>query len=166
MNDRVLVLNQDYQPLSVCSPQRAFLLLFMRKAELVQDLPERKLRSASQAFAFPSVIRLAQYVNVPYRKVSLTRANIFRRDNMQCVYCGSRQMLTIDHVVPRSLGGKDSWDNLVTACADCNTKKANLPLEKTVLKLRYKPFRPSYILYLNSFTSKYDERWRPFLMLT
>jgi len=161
----VLVLNQDYQAISLCSAQRAFVLCYLEKAEMLDDFKQLNIRSVSRHYPYPAVIRLNRFVRVPHRKVSLSRINVFRRDNYECQYCGSSRQLTLDHVVPRSQGGKDSWENLVTACQDCNTKKGNTPLEKTGMSLRNKPFRPSYIMFLSNFTSRVHDAWRPYLML-
>lgn len=165
MKEKVLVLNQDYQAISICTAERAFVLVFLRKAELLHDMPTRVMRSARAEHKFPSIIRLYSYVRVPYRRVSLSRANLFRRDGFQCGYCGSRNQLTIDHVVPRSQGGRDTWDNLVTACQPCNTSKGNRTPEQAGMEMRRRPFRPSYIMYLADFTGKVEDTWRPYLMM-
>ena len=125
MNANVLVLNQDYQPLSICSVQRSMKLIFLEKAELLHDDPKKELRTIRESFQFPSVIRLRSYIRVPYNKVVLSRRNIMRRDNFTCMYCGSKNDLTIDHVLPKSRGGKDVWENLTTACEKCNVKKGS-----------------------------------------
>ena len=139
----VLVLNQNYQAISLCSPERAIVLVFLQKAEMIADLAERKMRSVRKDFPFPSVIRLLSYVHLPYRKVALTRQNVFKRDGGHCVYCGSKENLTLDHVVPRALGGRTSWTNLVTACQKCNTRKADAPdPEAAGMKLLALPYRP------------------------
>ncbi len=100
MNSRVLVLNQDNSPLMVCSVERAFILVFLNKSELVRPANGHRLHSVTKSFPMPSVIRLNRYVNAPYKGVNLTRQNIFKRDNFECQYCGTRRELTIDHVVP------------------------------------------------------------------
>ena len=164
-DDRVLVLNADYQAISLCSVERAFLLLYLKKAEAVEACADKVIRSVNRSFSLPSIIRLRRYVQVPYRKVSLTRANVFRRDGYKCGYCGSRQHLTLDHVLPRCRGGRDSWDNLVTACQSCNTKKGNRLPEEAGMELARKPFRPSYVMYLTNFSPRVDDGWRPYLML-
>ncbi len=165
MKDKVLVLNQDYQAISICSPERAFVLVFLRKAELVHELPDRAMRTISSAWSYPSIIRLYSYVRVPYRRVALSRANVFRRDGYQCSYCGCRTNLTLDHVVPRSQGGGDAWENLTTACHECNTRKGNRTPEQADMPMRKKPFRPSYIMYLSNFSGRVEDEWRPYLMM-
>jgi len=164
MRERVLVLNQDFQAVGVCSVQRAFVLVYLNKAELVQDIPRKKLHSPTQLFKFPSIIRLNDYVKIPYRKVALSRNNIFRRDNFQCVYCATTHHLTIDHIVPRSHGGKDTWENLATACQHCNTKKGNHTPEQAQMPIKRRPYRPSYIMYLANYTGNINQEWNPYLM--
>lgn len=165
MKERVLVLNQDYQAISICTAERAFVLVYLRKAEMVKDHDTKHLRSISQVHKFPSIIRLYSYVRVPYRKVALSRANIFRRDGNQCVYCGTGQHLTIDHVKPRSQGGRDTWENLVTACQSCNTQKGSRTPEQAGMQFMRRPFRPSYIMYLSNFSGRVHDTWRPYLMM-
>jgi len=164
-NEKVLVLNQDYQAIGICSAKRAFVLCFMQKAEMLHDYNEMALRSVNRQYKYPSVIRLFDYIKLPFRTVSLSRANIFRRDGYQCVYCGTRNNLTIDHVTPRSQGGGDSWANLVTACQDCNTKKGNRRPEEAGMEMMHPPFRPSFIMFIRDYTGKVNETWLPYLML-
>ncbi len=160
MNNRVLVLNQDFSPLMVCSVQRAFILVYLNKSELVRPANGYKLRTVTHSFAMPSVIRLNRYVRAPYKGVNLTRQNIFRRDNNECQYCGTHKDLTLDHVIPSSKGGPHSWLNLVTACKRCNAKKGNYTPEQAGMQLARKPYKPSYALFLrdnNDFGNEWDE---------
>jgi 5-methylcytosine-specific restriction endonuclease McrA len=166
VNQKVLVLNQDYQALSMCSAERAFVLVYLRKAELVHASSVQAIHTVTQSYLLPTIIRLFNYVRVPYKKVGLSRVNIFRRDENSCQYCGSRHHLTLDHVIPKSRGGKDSWENLTTACQGCNTKKGDLTPEEAGMPLKRKPFRPSYIMFLRDFSGKIEEEWRPFLLMS
>ena len=163
MARKVLVLNSDYRALTVCSVPKAFLLVYMNKAEVINKAENEFLRSVSQILAMPSVIRLHTYVNMPYKGVMLSRQNIFRRDGHKCEYCGSKHDLTLDHVLPRSKGGKTAWNNLVTACKSCNAKKSDFNLEDVGLRLPYKPFKPSFVVFLREFIGSNDETWKPFL---
>ena len=163
MNTRVLVLNQDFSPLMVCSVERAFILVYLKKSELVRPANGHKLRSVTQSFPMPSVIRLNRYVNAPYKGVNLTRQNIFKRDGNECQYCGTRKELTIDHVTPRARGGIDSWTNLVTACKKCNTKKGDYTPEEAGMYLRKKPLKPSYSIFLKDHLSDQGSEWDTFL---
>lgn len=160
---QVLVLNQDYQAISVCKAEKALILLIGQKAELINDVADRKFRSVKRDFQFPSIIRLYRYVPIPYRKVALNRENIFRRDGYTCVYCGSKYELTLDHLIPSSKGGRTAWDNLLTACRECNSLKGDSHFEEVGLALNVKPFRPSWIMYLRQFTGLVREEWKPYL---
>ena len=162
---RVLVLNYDFSPITVCTVQRAFLLVYLQKAEMLAGLNGNVLRSVSQTFPMPAVIRLGSYINVPYKGVVLSRQNVFRRDGFQCQYCGSSKELTLDHVIPRSKNGKSSWTNLVTACKRCNTRKGDYTPEAAGLKLRKPPVKPSYLNFLREHSGMMQEEWLPYLDL-
>lgn len=163
MGSKVLVLNQDYQAISLCSAERAFVLVFLQKAELICDHKALVLRSVDHTFPYPSIIRLNRFIHLPYKRVSLSRTNVYKRDGYQCVYCSRRESLTLDHVLPRSRGGKDSWHNLVTACQRCNTEKGDRTPEEAEMRMAHKPFRPSFIMYLREFNGKVREEWKPYL---
>ena len=162
---KVLVLNQDYQAVSLCSAQRAFVLVLLEKAELVSENTTKTLRSVTNEFSYPSIIRLNRYVNLPFKKVALSRVNIYKRDGYACLYCGNKDNLTLDHVLPRSRGGRDSWENLVSACQKCNTQKGDNTPEEVEMSLRHMPFRPSFIMYLRDFNGKVLDDWRPYLLM-
>lgn len=159
----VLVLNQDYTPLTVCSVQRAFMLIFLKKADLITEVSERKLRSISKSFPFPSIIKVKYYINIPYKGVVMSRHNIFKRDGGKCQYCGVNKDLTIDHVVPRSKGGKSTWTNLVTACKKCNSRKSDFPLDKVGMRLLKAPVKPNYLTFLRLNNGAYRDDWAPYL---
>jgi 5-methylcytosine-specific restriction endonuclease McrA len=136
---KVLVLNASYEPLNITSWQRAVVLLIKGKAEQVEN--NGKLLSVG--FPLPTVIRLRQYVIVPYKEIPLTRKNILHRDSYSCQYCGyTGDELTLDHVIPRSRLGGDSWENIVTACMRCNIKKGNRTPKEANMPLRHIPRRP------------------------
>lgn len=160
---RVLILNFDFSPIGVCTIHRAFLLVFLDKAEQLAPVEGIRLRSISCSFDAPAVIRLNRYVNIPYRGVVLSRQNIFRRDSFTCQYCGTRKDLTIDHVIPRSKKGKSTWTNMVTACKRCNSRKSNYPPENVGLKLRKAPVKPTYVSFLRDHSGFAQEEWKPFL---
>ena len=164
MNDRVLVLNQDFSPMAVCTVQRAFVLVYMNKAELVRNAGNKSIRTVTSSFPMPAVVKLNRYIHIPYKSVVLSRNNIFRRDNFKCQYCGATDNLTIDHVVPRSKGGGTNWKNLITACKSCNAKKGDNTPEAAGMPLANKPYKPSYILFLRDFSGFTKEEWRPFLI--
>ncbi|OIN58926.1 HNH endonuclease [Arsenicibacter rosenii] len=163
MGRKVLILNQDYSALSICSVPKAFLLVFLNKAELVAESDQFKLRTVQAEFPMPTVIRLHRYVNLPYKGVMLTRQNIFKRDGHRCQYCGTTEDLTLDHVMPKSRGGKTNWDNLTTACKRCNSKKGDYTPEEANLHIRQRPFKPSFLLFLREFSGAVDASWMPFI---
>ncbi|MEN2992147.1 MAG: HNH endonuclease [Bacteroidia bacterium] len=161
----VLVLNYDYQPIHLTHWRRAFVLLLRQRAELIEARPDKTLRTVSRTYPYPSIIRLLRYVPVPYKQVPLTKANVFRRDGFRCVYCGSSQALTLDHVVPRSQGGDDSWENLVTACESCNRRKGNRTPAQAGMTLRVRPRRPHHLLFWLRSVEAIEPSWRPYLLL-
>ena len=163
MNNRALVLNLDYTPISVCTVQREFLLMFLDKAELVKRNHKQELHTVDSTYPMPSVIKLKRYVNVPYKGVILSRENVFRRDGYQCQYCGTSKDLTLDHVVPKAKGGSTTWNNLVTACKVCNSKKGDYSPEEAGFKLSVRPFRPSYVMFIRDFSGYAYDEWLPYL---
>lgn len=165
MDTDVLVLNQDYQPLSICSVQRSVKLLFLEKAELLHDDPDKVIRTVDDEYSYPSVIRLRRYINLPYAKIVLSRRNIMKRDRHTCQYCGIKSDLTLDHVMPRSRGGEDSWENLVTACNHCNVKKGNRTPEEANMPLEIEPYRPVHITFFQNLLGGVQEHWKPYLYM-
>ncbi|GAB2484242.1 HNH endonuclease [Algoriphagus taiwanensis] len=166
MDKRVLVLNLDHSPVAVVSPQKAIVLVLLEKANVLSTYQLLEIRTVSRSFEYPAVIRLSQYKNVPYRGVLLNRNNLFRRDNGECQYCGSRRHLTIDHIIPRSKGGKTSWTNLVTACNRCNVNKGDKTPEQAGMVLKTEPFKPSLSYFLAEYAERQAEEWLPFLSVS
>lgn len=166
LSGHVLVLNQDYRAVSVCSVERAVVLLLLRKAEMVHAHPARVIRSARAQHPWPSIVRLKVYVQVPYRGIMLTRRNVLRRDRYRCQYCGTGERLTIDHVLPKSRGGQDTWENLVAACVPCNNRKGNRTPEEAGMQLARPPFRPSHVMFIRDYVGTFDEQWKPYLFLS
>ncbi|MEQ8712256.1 MAG: HNH endonuclease [Cyclobacteriaceae bacterium] len=163
MTNRVLVLNQDYSPMTVCSVERAFLLIYLKKAELLNAVESKSLRSVNATFPFPSVIKINRYVNMPYMGVVLTRQNIFRRDGHKCQYCGTHKDLTLDHLIPRSKGGKSTWNNLLTACRRCNARKGDYQIDQIDMKPKTMPHKPSYVMFLMDSSGQLQEEWKAYL---
>lgn len=166
INSRVLVLNQNYEPLSVCSARRAIVMHLMGKAEVVETYDGVKIRSINRAFPLPSVVRLGAYIKVPYKKILLTRKNIIKRDRHTCQYCRDTfGPMTVDHVTPKSYGGTDTWENMVCACERCNNRKGDRLPEMAGMKLVRPPRRPSHITFIQSFIGIADTRWKRYLFL-
>ena len=166
MTGHVLVLNQDYGAITICSVRRAFVLVLMQKAELVAANDGRMLRSPTREYEWPSIIRLKRYVPAPYRRVMLSRHNVHRRDGNICQYCGKRERLTIDHVMPKSRGGRDTWENLVSACVPCNNRKGDRTPEEASMPLLRNPFRPSHVMFIRDYVGKLEETWKPYLFIS
>ena len=165
MKGHVLVLNQDYSALTICGIERAVVLIHLRKAEVVESYNGRFIRSPSVRYPWPSIVRLKFYVRVPYRRIGLSRKNILRRDGFRCQYCSSRDDLTVDHILPKSRGGRDTWENLVAACTRCNNRKGNRTPEEANMHLHRKPFRPSHVMFIRDFVGTLDDTWKPYLFL-
>ena len=166
INRPVLVLNQNFEPLSVCGVKRAVILMYMGKAEIIESVDGYVLRSETQIIPVPSIVRLDYYVKVPGKRIMLTRKNILKRDGGRCQYCGSKDgMMTVDHIVPKIYGGKDTWENLVCSCADCNNKKGHQLPEQAGLRLIRKPRKPNNITFIQQFIGIKDHRWKRYLFM-
>ena len=164
MKEKVLVLSKSYEPISITSSRKAFLLVYMGKADVV-DLSGSQIKSASAEYDIPSIIRIkVRPAYNFYSRVELNRKNIFKRDNNQCQYCGSSENLTVDHIIPKSKGGESTWHNLVTACNRCNNKKDNKSLVETGMRLISEPKRPHYVQFLIK-KNNIKESWKPYLFL-
>ena len=164
MNEPVLLLNANFEPLNVCSTRRAFGLVFMGKAEMILN-GRGVIHTIRQDYPRPSVIRLGYMVKRPRPRVRLSKREIFRRDSHTCQYCGSNgRRLTLDHVIPRHKGGDHQWTNLVPACAFCNLKKGGRTLKEAHMSLRRPPTEPAAsALYLYGSHLPENEEWEQFL---
>jgi 5-methylcytosine-specific restriction endonuclease McrA len=152
--------------MSVINAKKAIVLLYLGKAELIEEHAGHRIRSVSASMPFPSIVRLSMYVRVPFKKIILSRKNILRRDGHRCQYCGRSDLsLTIDHVQPLSRGGEDTWENLVCACVQCNNRKGDRTPEESALPLRRKPVRPNHVTFIRHVMGSLDERWKPYLFL-
>ncbi len=192
LNAKVLVLNKLYMAMRVVSARRAFCMLARDMAEVIhvdngqylsydfeswaeisalqaEFEPERHdwIRTVRMEIAVPKVIRLLGYDRLPQQQVKLNRRNLFARDRNQCQYCGKSfptSELSIDHVVPRAQGGRDTWENLVCACVRCNAKKGGRTPAQARIELIREPVRPKRnpLITLRLNNEKY-ETWRTFL---
>ena len=160
------MLNQNYEPLTVCSARRAIVLMFQGKAEMIETADHLKIRTISTSYDLPSVVRLWQYKRVPFKRIMLTRKNVITRDGHRCQYCGSTKgAMTVDHVIPKRMKGADTWENMVCACVRCNNKKGDRTPEQAGMILRKKPRRPSHITFIQRHVSDNDQRWRQYLFM-
>ena len=167
MNQEVLVLNSDYEPLNVCNVRRAIVLVYLGKADILHADDDHEARTTEDMFITPSVVKLRSHVKRPLPELKLSRRTIFARDNYTCQYCGSTTKdLTIDHVIPKRAGGPATWDNLVTCCRRCNIKKSDKLAHQVGMKLCRPPRRPRYTPYIS--LTKYllgrkNHVWRDYL---
>lgn len=164
MLESVLVLNANYEPINICNMRRAVGLILTERASLVVN-GRGEINTANSTFPRPSIIRLDHMIHRPRPKIQLTRREIFRRDNYTCQYCGKQSRYqTIDHVIPRHLGGMHIWTNVVTACASCNHYKGGRTLQESGLRLMQIPQEPSSSLaYIFSRGAPEYEEWEPYL---
>lgn len=159
---RALVLNATYEPLSVVPSRRAVVLVLDHKADLLHDTGVA-LHSEHLTVAVPSVIRLRQFVKVPFRRrAPLNRRGIFARDGHRCQYCGAPAE-SIDHVHPRSRGGEHTWENVVAACRPCNVRKRDRLLPDTAMTLRRPPVAPREMSWVVVAVGTVPQQWEPYL---
>jgi 5-methylcytosine-specific restriction endonuclease McrA len=167
--ERTLLLNATYEPLRIVSWQRAVILLIKGKVEVIAAY-DRVIRGVSVSLEHPSVLRLRSRVRVAKRfhHVPFSRANIYLRDKHICQYCGQKlpsSELTLDHVVPASLGGRKVWENIVTCCVACNRRKGNRAPADVGLQLVRTPKRPTFLpaLRISLGIGEVPESWRDYL---
>jgi len=165
MSEPVLVLNANFQPINITSTYRAINLLLSEKATLILN-GRGVIRSISKTFPLPSVIRLNRMVKRPRPFVSFSRKEIFRRDHYTCQYCGKQTAeLTIDHVIPRRLGGETHWENVVSACTRCNHLKGGLTPKQSGMYPRKPPQKPpNSALYMFGKHPNQKEEWEGYLL--
>ena len=163
----VLVLNASYEPINVTAVRRAVVLIFKGVA-IMEEVDGDCVRSTRLTMRAPSVIRLREFRKIPHQSRALSRKNVLLRDRYTCQFCGAlfpASELTLDHVVPRSRGGRTDWDNLVACCHPCNNRKGDrLPEEAGLRLIRPpKPFSLHTSRQLMRMMGKSDERWRKYL---
>ena len=180
----VLVLNRHFEPVQLTTARRAFILLYGGSAQALDELGETydfdlwrtlpvredddHIPIIGGALRVPRVVHLQRYDRTPRTTVRLTRRNLMFRDGFQCQYCAKRPALrdlNIDHVIPRSRGGADTWENLVTACRVCNLKKGWKLPDEAGMRLARRPFRPKWTMSAQILlgTRPRFKEWEPFL---
>jgi len=183
LSSPVLVLNRSYFPVHVTSVRRAFCLLyrgiarvvdeqyrtfdFASWSELSSEVHGEGIQTVSRIILVPKVILLTAYDRLPKRQVRFSRMNILIRDNYTCQYCGrrmNRTHLNLDHVTPRSRGGKTTWENVVASCHACNHKKGGRSPEEAGLLLKRAPYRPKSFPFATLLSKpNIHESWKPYL---
>lgn len=162
---RSLVLNATYEPLSIVSARRAVCLLLDEKAEMIEATERAVIRSESLTIEIPAVVRLRYMVKAPrHRVAAVSRRAVFARDEYRCQYCGSRAD-SIDHVVPRSRGGRDVWDNLAAACRPCNTRKRDRTPDEAGMRLLRPCRAPRATAWVTLGSHLVPDTWKPYLAL-
>ena len=184
----MLVLNGLWQAVDICSVKRAVCLLYLKHAQVVvkdggsfytfgfedwRDFSRNTsndndiIRTISYNLKIPRIILLLLYDKLPPWEVKFTRKNIYKRDNNICQYCGKKfqpEDLNLDHILPSSRGGKDSWENVVCSCVPCNLRKANRTLKEAGMNLIRLPRKPAWRAFVkDSFTGVREESWKDFL---
>jgi 5-methylcytosine-specific restriction endonuclease McrA len=160
---RTLVLNAGFEPLAVVSFKRALVLVMNQKATIVAADSEHPVWGSSGSYDRPSVILLTRYVRIPSsRQIPVSRRGVLRRDSQRCGYCGGSAN-TIDHVLPRSRGGQDSWENLVACCLRCNNVKGNHTPAEMGGSLRVRPKPPHGTSWLVRGVERSDAQWEEYL---
>ncbi len=185
LNSSVLVLNRSYLPVHVTSVRRAFSLLYQGIAKVVDEQYQTfdfdawsqlavardmdAIGTSGGTIRVPRVIVLVAFDRLPKRHVRFSRINLMARDCFQCQYCSvkpERSELNLDHVVPRALGGRSTWENVVTSCVACNRRKGGRTPRQAHMKLGKKPERPRWTPLMNlMFSSVRYKEWRPFLSI-
>jgi 5-methylcytosine-specific restriction endonuclease McrA len=187
---RVLVLNRLWQPVNIVGVQRAFSLLLQDHAQVIytgdssfrlmdssawlalseEEVPgdrEAYVQTIRMRIRVPKVLLLREYDQLPSQEVKFTRENLFERDNYRCQYCGSHfepSHLNMDHVIPRDRGGRTSWENIVTSCIKCNSRKANRLPHQANMHLIRKPERPRWRPFVSTLIGQdYDSDWDHFI---
>ena len=179
----VLVLNRSFFPLHITSVRRAFCLLYLGIAHVVDEqfktfdfeswsklaVVEREegIGLVDRMIRIPRVILLLAYDRMPIGQVRFTRLNIYTRDKSTCQYCGkrfSKSDLSLDHIIPRSSGGRSTWENIVCCCAPCNRKKGGRTPHEAGMNLLKRPKRPNWTpFYKISLRDLKRKEWLPFL---
>lgn len=189
---RVLVLNRLWQAVNIVGVQRAFSLLLQDHAQVIYtgdgsfqmmdsaqwlelseeatpDDDEAYIQTVRMRIRVPKVLLLREYDQLPGHEVRFTRENLFERDHYRCQYCGHNfeaKELNMDHVIPRDRGGRTSWENIVTSCIKCNSRKANRLPHQANMHLIKKPERPRWRPFISSLIDQsYDSEWEHFIKL-
>lgn len=162
---KTLKLDMAFRPIEVIDAIEGLVLCLIGKAQAIESYCY-EINSVNDSFKLPSVIALKRIVKFHFKTMACKRQNVFWRDQYQCQYCSikpSIDKLTIDHIVPRSKGGKNTWDNLVTACKKCNQKKGNKTLEQSNMKLIRKPYEPRSSVLRNINKNQISPIWKDYL---
>jgi 5-methylcytosine-specific restriction endonuclease McrA len=164
------MLNQGYEPIKIVSWQRAMTLITLDKVDVIEEY-DAVVRASSMVVQAPAVVRLRKAYRRHAKPVKFSRVNIYARDGYRCQYCGTKcgiDQLTYDHVIPRSRGGRTTWDNIVSCCYLCNADKANRTPSEAGMRLRAVPARPTWIsaVQIRISTKSIPDAWRDYVYWT
>jgi 5-methylcytosine-specific restriction endonuclease McrA len=181
MEELILVLNKNFQPVDIAHYRRAIILIFLEKAKIVEsksyniyewnewknlDLPGYKtIKTVNRDFPIPEIIILSKYEKIQKRRFNANKKNIYKRDNAECQYCMvplTYAQCTLDHIYPKSKKGQLSWENCVLSCRKCNHKKANLSLQEAGMTLKKTPKSPNSDLF-HLYSKNMPESWKIFI---
>jgi 5-methylcytosine-specific restriction endonuclease McrA len=170
MQETTLILNASYEPLGTVHWTDAITMWHTNKCDVVEEY-DQVIRSAHLTMRVPAVVRLKNYVTKPVKNVKFSRANVYARDEYKCQYCGTKcrtDELTYDHVLPRSKGGTTVWENIVSCCYDCNSKKGGRTPEQAKMRLHKKPVRPKAVpkIEFEFHGRSIPEQWRDYVYWT
>ncbi len=157
--DKVLVLNADFTPLNVTSMVRGYVLVQKGKAEILKT-SETPILTGMSEIVRPLIIRLLNFVKYRLKAVKIKRERIYKRDGWKCVYCESKKNLTIDHVLPKCRGGKNTWSNLVTCCSSCNARKNDKTPEEAGMRMLTTPTEPN--IFSDIINPSTEKIWKDF----
>jgi 5-methylcytosine-specific restriction endonuclease McrA len=164
--ERVLLLNQSYEPISIINWKKAIIMLTLGKVEVIEEY-EKDIRSRFIIIKAPAVVRLLNIFSRPRKRVKFNRQNILARDRWCCQYCGKKFVskdLTYDHVTPKSRGGSTCWENIVTCCISCNLKKGDRTPHEANMRIRKQPTKPDWVPIFTISISKstIPDPWKSF----
>lgn len=167
----VLFLDAEYRPLRIEPWQRAIADFFLGKIQVVEYSKDKTIQGVHTTYPMPSVVRLVKHFKRDRLRIKFSRLNIYARDGFRCQFCGVQsptEDLTFDHVMPRSRGGRTCWENIVTACIECNSAKANRTPEEAGMKLLAKPKKPHYLpaVMVKMDRGSMPVEWQPYWSVT
>ena len=157
--EKVLVLNADFTPINITSVYRGFTLVSKGKAEVIKA-SDNPILSGMGEFIRPLIIRLLNFVKYRAHKLKINRHRLYKRDNHECTYCGSKRNLTIDHILPKSRGGENTWTNLVTCCSSCNRLKGDRTPDEANMRMNINPYEPN--IFSEIINSSVGDIWEDF----
>lgn len=168
MNKKVLLLNSTYEILAFVSDRKALKLLVKGKVDIISNWPDEKLYYGSGYMYFPATLKLKYFVKKNYAKLIFSRKSVFKRDKFTCQYCGEvlkSGQVTVDHIIPKSIGGLSSFTNCTTSCYKCNNKKGSRTPEQANMTLMSKPDTPAGYIHHVSDNDHWHDDWDNFFGL-